>query len=170
MMIIVSGLPGSGKTYFASKLSKELGASYISSDLTRKDMDAQGRYAFEDKLNVYEEMAHRAGEEVRAGKQVVIDATFYRKEMRELFFTLARLLHQKIALIEIVADEQIVLARLSQPRAESEADFAVYKMVKSQYELMDIEHLVIESKTDNIKDMLTKGTEYISKLDEATGN
>lgn len=169
-MIMVSGLPGSGKSYFASRLSKELGASYISSDLTRKDMDAQGRYAFEDKLNVYEEMAHSAGEELRAGKRVVIDATFYRKEMRELFFTLARLLHQKIALIEIVADEQIVLARLSQPRDESEADFAVYKMVKSQYELLDIEHLAIESKTDNIKDMLTKATDYISKLNEATEN
>lgn len=168
MMIIVSGLPGSGKSYFATRLSQKLRASYISSDLTRKDMDAQGRYAFEDKLNVYEEMAHRAGEELRAGKQVVIDATFYCKEMRELFYTLGKLLHKKIVLIEVVADEHIIARRLSQPRSDSQADFAVYKLVKSQYEQLDIEHLTIESKTDNIEDMITKAIDYISKVNESS--
>lgn len=162
-MIIVSGLPGSGKSYFASRLSQKLGATYISSDLMRKEMDAQGRYAFEDKLNVYEEMAHIAGEELREGKRVVVDATFYRKEMRDLFATLAKLLHRRMAVIKIVADEQIILERLRQPRAASEADVSVYKLVKSQYEELDGDHLVIESTNDNIGDMLKKATEYISK-------
>lgn len=164
MMIIISGLPGCGKSYLASRLAQKLGATYINSDLMRKEIDAQGRYAFEDKLNVYEEMASRAGEAVREGRRVIIDATFYRNEMRQLFFTLAKLLHTKVALIEIVADEQIVAARLSRPRAEGEADIAVYRMLKGQYEELDREHLTIESKADNIGDMLAKAAKYISKV------
>lgn len=167
-MIIVSGLPGSGKSYFASRLAKKLEAAYISSDLTRKEMNARGQYAFEDKLKVYEEMAHKAAEELRRGKQVIVDATFYRKEMRELFVTLAKLLHQKMVVFVIVADEGIAVDRLSRPRKDSEADLGVYKQVKSQYEQMDMEHLTIESKNDNLDDMLRKATEYISKVDEVT--
>jgi predicted kinase len=168
MMIIVSGLPGSGKSYFASRLSEELSATYISSDLTRKEIDAQGQYAFEDKLNVYEEMAYGAGQQLRNGKRVVIDATFYRKEMRELFYTLAKLLDIKIVFIEIVADEEIIAERLSKPRLTSEADYSVYKFVKSQYEALDREHLVIESTNDNIEGMLMKAVDYIAKVNEST--
>ena len=65
MMIIVSGLPGSGKSYFASRLARKFEATYINSDLMRKKIEAQGRYAFDDKLNVYEEMASRAGKNLR---------------------------------------------------------------------------------------------------------
>lgn len=166
MMILVGGLPGSGKSYFALRLSDRLGATYISSDVTMKQMDAQGQYAFEDKLNVYEEMARRASKELRRARGVVVDATFYCKEMRDIFFTLAKLLHREVAYIEIVADEQIILDRLSHPRANTEADLSVYRLVKCQYEKPDIEHLVIESKTDNIQGMLMKATEYISKLNE----
>ena len=101
MMIIVSGLPGSGKTHLASRLASKLGAEYISSDLTRKEIESRGEYAFEDNLTVYEEMARRAGDELRHGNTVVIDATFYLREMRSLFSTLAALLHKKVCNIEL---------------------------------------------------------------------
>lgn len=166
MMTIVSGLPGCGKSYFAARLSKALGAEYINSDLTRKTMDFSGQYAFEDKLSVYEEMARRAGEALRAGKPVVIDATFYRQAMRDLFLTLAKLLYKKVAYIEITADETLIKERLSQPRLHSEADLSVYKLLKSQYEPLDVEHLVIESRNDNIDSMLMKGLDYINHLNE----
>ena len=87
-MIIVSGLPGSGKTYFASRLAKDLGAEYVSSDLTRKAIDSRGEYPFEDNLTVYEEMARQAGDVLRQGNAVVVDATFYTSKMRSVFFTL----------------------------------------------------------------------------------
>jgi predicted kinase len=167
MMIIISGLPGTGKSYFASRLASKLGAAYINSDVTRKDIDAQGRYAFEDKLNVYEEMANRAGEALRNGQSVVVDATFYRKEMRQMFFTLAKLLHKNIALIQIVADEQIVIDRLRPPRRDREAGLAVYRLVKSQFEELDRDRLTIESTADNIGDMLEKATAYISQVNDA---
>lgn len=163
-LILVGGLPGTGKTYFAMRLSDTLGATYISSDLTRRQMDAQDRYAFEDKLNVYEEMVQRTAEELRQGRAVIVDATFYCGQMREIFFTLAKLMHLKLSFIEIVADEKIVRNRLHRAKATREADLSVHNLVKTQYERPDSDHLVIESKDDNIDDMLVKAMDYISKV------
>lgn len=166
MLIIVSGLPGSGKSFFASRLSKRINGKYISSDLTRKMIDARGQYAFEDKINVYEEMARLAGDPLREGKTVVIDATFYKKQMRNMFLTLATLLHQKVVYFEIVADEDTIRERLSQPRLNSEADFSVYKQIKPQYEAFEKEHLILESTNDDIDGMLTRAMDYIQEVNE----
>ena len=165
-MIIVSGLPGSGKSYFASRLAQRTGARYINSDLVRREIDARGQYAFEDKLTVYEEMARRTSEEIRQGNTVIADATFYREEMRNLFVTLAKLLHEKVCFIEIVAREELIRERLKQPRLDSEADFSVYELVKAQYEQQKEDRLILESGNDNIEDMITKGEEYIKAFDE----
>ena len=170
MLILVGGLPGAGKTYFASRLSERLRAAYVSSDLMRKQMEAQGRYAFEDKLNVYEQMACRAANALRQNNPLVVDATFYCKEMREMFFTLAKLLHLKYALIEIVADEDVIRKRLDRTTAPREANLSVYRLVKSNYEQPDVPYLVIESKEDNVKEMVRTATQYISTVDKSQWN
>lgn len=165
-MIIVSGLPGSGKSFFASLLAQKIGARYLNSDRVRREIDARGEYAFEDKLIVYEEMARRASDAIRQGNTVVVDATFYLEEMRNLFVTLAKLLHEKVCFIEIVAPEDLIKERLSQPRLDSEADYSVYKLVRSQYERIKDDHLLLASGNDNVEDMLSKAEEYIAKIDE----
>lgn len=167
-MVIVSGLPGSGKSYFASRLAQKTGARYINSDLVRREIDARGQYAFEDKLTVYEEMARRVSYEIRQGNAVIADATFFREDMRNLFVTLAKLLHEKVCFIEIVANEELIKERLRQPRLDSEADFSVYELVQSQHERQKEERLVLESGNDNIEDMLAKGKEYIETFDESS--
>lgn len=54
------------------KSSKRLGAAYVSSDLTRMEMDAQGRYTFEDGLRVQEEMAQRTAKHASIGTSCVL--------------------------------------------------------------------------------------------------
>jgi predicted kinase len=166
MLIIVSGLPGSGKSYFAVKLAKRLGAEYISSDQVRKAMDAMGRYRFEDKLTVYEEMAKKTGEGLRRGKAIVVDATFYRHEMRDIFSTLCKLLYKPCFYLEIRADRELVEERLSRPRPDSEADVAVYHQLVSEYEVPREDRLVLQSTNSNIEAMLTEAVAYIGKNHE----
>ncbi|MDQ2658674.1 MAG: ATP-binding protein [Bacteroidota bacterium] len=170
MLIIICGLPGSGKSSFARTLSRELDAHLVSSDLVRKEMEAQGRYVFDDELDVYEEMATEAGRAVRGGNDVVVEATFYRKEMRDMFSMLARLLHQKDVFIRIVSREDLIRERLGHPRPDSQADFSIYRQVKSQYQDLEGDHLVIESKRDNIESMVRKGTDYVRSQQEENVN
>lgn len=170
MLIAVSGLPGSGKSFFAMKLAERLGAVYISSDQTRKAMDAMGRYRFEDKLNVYEEMAKRAGEGLRKGQTLVVDATFYRHEMRDMFSTLCTLLHKPFYNLEIQADNETIKERLSKPRIDSEADFAVYQQLVREYEKPAGSQLVIQSTNTNIEAMLGEALAYIGNINDGKGN
>ena len=163
-IIIVSGLPGSGKSYFARALAQRLGASYINSDIIRNEEGARGKYSISDKVRIYKIMAERASENISAGKSVVVDGTFYMNAMVRLFMTLSTTLSIPIHFILVVADEDLVRQRLSRPRQDSEADFNVYLKIKERLEPLQIPHLTIQSGEDNIDQMLATAIDYLQKM------
>lgn len=166
MIIVVAGLPGSGKSYFASMLAEQTAAVYISSDRVRKSLHAMGKYTLHDKMKVYEEMLRLTTRALDEGKRVVADATFYKRNLRELFLALGE--NKKVAtrFIVVVANDAVVKERLKRPREESEADFAVYQNIRDQFEEMHTPHLTLESTNDNIDTMLGKAIHYISNPNE----
>ena len=85
MIIIVFGLPGSGKSYFASKLAKRLEAKYVSSDVVRKQLFTVRKYTGEEKTKVYDVMNKEMKEAIQQGKDIVLDATFYKGRIRNKF-------------------------------------------------------------------------------------
>ena len=161
MIIITSGLPGSGKTYFASSLAKQLGALYLGSDQLRADQNALGQYSLKDKLSIYLAMADQTAKAVENSQNVVVDATFYHHTMRNLFIELALMHHTPLYVILVEADEDLIRDRLSKPRQLSEADLGVYQSMKAQFEKMDIPHLILHSERDNITQMLPSAKDYI---------
>ena len=163
MIVLVAGLPGSGKSYFASRLAEHLHAIYIGSDEVRKSLDAFGKYSLPDKLAIYEVMADLAAENLEKGETVIIDATFYLKNMRRLFFALADKHSSELYLIHVEAKEELIRERVSKPRPDSEADFEVYKKIKGEYEPIDSPHLTLQSTNSNITQMINQAMQYIGK-------
>ena len=161
-MTLVCGLPGSGKSFFASRLAARINADYINSDRVRKELLAMGRYSFEDKLRIYQHMAERAAALISQGKDVVVDATFYHHTMRELFMEAALQDQCPVRFIVIVASEALVRERLSRPRTESEADLGVYQTMKAQFEKFTQPHLRLQSEANNIEQMLAAAVEYLT--------
>lgn len=163
MIVLVMGLPGSGKSYFALRLSEKMGAKYINSDSTRKAMQAMGQYAPDDKFLVYRRMAEIAEEALEQDRTVITDATFYRKELRDLFRTLAKECGVPVGMIQVEASEELIQERLSLPRDDSEADYKVYQLVRSQFEQLqpDEPHLTLQSGRENIEQMLREALDYI---------
>jgi predicted kinase len=162
MIIMIAGLPGSGKSYFAEKLSEHLGAVYINSDQVRKAEQASGQYSFQDKFRVYKEVAGLATNALNEQKVVIVDATFYRQSMRDLFFSLAKTLFVPAVFIEVFADEALIKERLKKPRKYSEADFKVYEKIKNEFEQITEPHLRLESNNENIENMLHTAIQYIN--------
>ena len=134
MIILVSGFPGSGKSYFAERFAARLGASYLNSDRIRKEMSAAGLYSFRDRLLVYKEMLRQTALVATSGKSVVVDATFYNHIIREMFINVAKAQSLQLFIIEVVADEDLIKERLKKPRKFSEADFSTYEVVRDQFE------------------------------------
>lgn len=60
MVVIVIGLPGSGKSFFASQLAQLINADYINSDQVRKTMMPPGHYSQQEKHSVYSQMLTQA--------------------------------------------------------------------------------------------------------------
>jgi predicted kinase len=166
MIVLVAGLPGSGKSYFASKLAARLGGVYVSSDKVRKALDALGEYTFSNKMIVYVEMIKIANRVLKEQKTVVVDATFYQVPMRNLFYKLADKHASKICLIVIKANETLIKERLSKPRQDSEADFKVYEQIRDQFQKIISPHLEMESTNSNITTMLNRAIEYIGNVHE----
>ena len=163
MLILVYGLPGSGKTYFASHFAGEINAVHISSDLTRMRILEERSYSEDEKDYIYREMAVETMESLKKGKTVIVDATFYKEENRELFIRISNELGIAFRLIEICADEDDIRKRTSGKRVDSEADFDVYKQIKTDFEPVKQDHLSINSSELPLDEMIYRASIYISK-------
>jgi len=161
MIIIVFGLPGSGKSYFASRLAKELQANYVSSDVIRKKLFDHIEYSNEEKIMVYEQMIKEMKKAMRQGEDIVLDATFYKDSIRNKLIKTANDNSKKILFVEVWANPEIIFERLRVRREYSDADYTVYTRIKEIFEPMEMEHLKIQSTQENIKEMLDMAANYI---------
>ena len=158
MVVLVIGLPGSGKSFFAARLAELTGAVYINSDRIRKELDLY--YTREEKLMVYDEMLRQAEKAVTEDRHVVLDATFYTRDIRDRFAEALQEIDE-LVFIEVMADEELIRERLKRPREDSDANFEVYREIKEEWEPLRDEHLVLRSTDENIDSMLDQAVEYL---------
>jgi predicted kinase len=97
---------------------------------------------------------------VQQHKNVVLDATFYTSNNGKKFFDAAEDIDD-IIFIEVGAEESLIKERLKRPREDSEADFDVYKKIKTQCEPLNIDHLILQSTDGNITEILEKTAAYL---------
>jgi predicted kinase len=159
MVIIIFGLPGSGKSYFASRFAKVINAAYINSDKVRKETFEKSVYSDLQKKAVYDKMLEQMKLSVKKNNNVVLDASFHKENTRKTF---VEEMKDKggISFIEIQADENTIRERLKRPRPYSDADFEVYKIISQQNEPLNEPHLILKS-TDNINEMIQTATDYL---------
>jgi len=155
-IILVFGLPGSGKSFFASRLAIELKCAYVNSDQVRLRMFSERTYTEVEKEKVYAEMLSTAHKAHQEKNDLVIDATFYKQAFREPYLKIPNHFF-----IEITAADQIIKERLARPRVFSEADYSVYQKIRNEWEPFHEYHLVMESTQTNINEMLSKAKQYL---------
>lgn len=164
MIVIILGLPGSGKTYFAGKLALKIGGLHISSDTVRKHMQQINKYNEQAKLEVYDEMLKLTEKAISSNQNVVLDGTFYKENIRNMFKEEATLLNSSVSFIEIRANRSVIKDRLKM-RKESEADFKVYLKIKSLFEALPEKHLILYSDKGTLDEMQDKTLAYINYPD-----
>lgn len=166
MLIIVCGLPGSGKSSLSKELAKLFTAVHLNSDAIRKKLFPQPTYSEEEKRMVYVEMAKQAGEILDRGNGVIADATFSRKEYRRILEAEAAKTGAKVFIIRCMLHEYEIKKRLERRqvsgKSPSDADYEVYVKLKESFEPLDEPHLEVDYLRPK-KEVLAKVKEFIGE-------
>lgn len=161
-LLLMHGFSGSGKTWYSSKLVRELPALRVRSDLERKRLPGPGPgqsntsvieagiYSREATARTYEILARHCETGLRAGFSMIADATFLQRRHRELFIEMARRVGVQAGIIDCRADRETLRERIrlrtAASRDASDADLAVLEhQLRHHDPLIEIEkELVVQ--------------------------
>lgn len=93
-LYVLIGIPGSGKSTWARENAQRLHAVVVSSDSVRRDLRAHGQNPLDGDL-VFADVEHRAREQLRAGRSVILDATHSLRKYRTYALYLAGDFHAR---------------------------------------------------------------------------
>ena len=145
MLYLVCGLPGTGKSTVARELERLTGGVVLRTDEIRKRILSDPKYTPEEKQKVYDALFRTAESLLRMGKDVILDATFYKRGNREDAKKLAENAGEEVLIIEVTCDEKYVFSRLKNRKGGlSDADYGVYKKIRSEWEPIREEHVVLD--------------------------
>ncbi|MEU6747799.1 AAA family ATPase [Spirillospora sp. NPDC046719] len=125
-LVLVGGLPGTGKTSLAGALADRLGCTLLSSDRVRKELAGispetpaatpygTGIYTPEWSRRTYRELAERAARLLRLGETVILDASWTDKAERDLIAAVARREHADLVALRCDAPEALAAERIRQ--------------------------------------------------------
>jgi len=146
-MLLLSGLPGAGKTTFAQALGRILPLVHLESDEVRRERFPRPSYSPAESARVFAVIEQRARRALASGECVLVDATNLREAHRRRFLALADRAALPRVIVRVVAPEETFLQRLAGPRIGfSEADACVYRQMRSQQEPTRDACVVVDSR------------------------
>ena len=134
-LVLLSGLPATGKTAFAARLAPRLDAYVLESDAVRRELFPKRRYTGKENAAVFAAVRERAEAALAASEDVIIDATNLRERERGGFRELAVRQGARVVAVRLAAPEAVARERLSGPReGASEAGVGVYERMRGREE------------------------------------
>jgi len=150
--IAVSGLPGTGKTYFCSKLAQRLPFVILESDALRKVLFPSPNYSQEESSRLFQACHHLIEKLLKRGVSVILDATNLSERFRERLYNIADRLDAKLILVRVEAPPLLVherlKARLGNSEGNSDADWKVYNKMKHRVQEIRHNHYAVDTSRD----------------------
>jgi len=150
--IAVSGLPGTGKSYFCSKLAERLPFVILESDALRKALFSSPNYSKQESSRLFQACHCLIERLLKRGVPVILDATNLSERYRERLYNIADHLDAKLILVRVEAPPEVVHerleARLKNPEGNSNADWEVYKRMKPRVQRIHRNHYAVDTSKD----------------------
>jgi predicted kinase len=153
-LIIVSGLPGTGKSFFCRKLAERLDIVILESDSLRRQLFPAPSYGKEENTQLFRACHGVVEELLRKGISVALDATNLEEHNREQLYHIADQSGARLVIVRMEAPPEVVQQRLERRASKedqsghSEADWNVYSKMKPTVEKIGRNHFAVDSSKD----------------------
>jgi predicted kinase len=152
VFVVVSGLPGTGKSYFCSRLTQRLPSIILESDALRKTLFPQPSYSQTESARLFKAIRLLVESLLRKGLSLILDATNLSERYREYFYSIAERLEVKLVLVSVKAPPSLVkerlAARLKNQQQKSDAGWEIYQKMSHSVEKITRKHYVVDTSQD----------------------
>ncbi|HUT97278.1 MAG TPA: ATP-binding protein [Dehalococcoidales bacterium] len=152
--VAVSGLPGTGKSYFCAKLAERLPFIILESDVLRKTLFSPPSYSPEESAHLFRALHLLIERLLKKGFPLILDATNLSERDRERLYNIADRLDARLILVRVEAPPELVYQRLKARKnggnsgSNSDADWEVYRKMKPTVQKISRKHYVADSSRD----------------------
>lgn len=161
LVILLAGLPGTGKSTLARKLARRYRLEHISTDSVRKrifrdvrhNTFGRGSYSERQRMIVYDTIFYVVYTLLKNNVGVVLDGTFYRERLRTKVKRIAERFEAKFLLVMVTCPEHLIRKRFEERDARkrrtlSDADSKIFERFKQLFETTKLSHLEVDMTSD----------------------
>ena len=137
-MVVVGGLPGSGKSYFSRRLVAQVPLLVLESDVLRKVLFPSPNFTSAESGRLFRACHSLTDDLLRRGIPILLDAMNLVEVHRESLYQIADQVGARLILIYLKAPHEVVYERLQgrsqgvDPEDNSSADWQVYQRMFSR--------------------------------------
>ena len=153
-LVMLSGLPGTGKSYFARKLVQRVPFLVLESDRLRKSLVPDPKYTRGEHARVFAACHMLLEEFLGEGRRVLLDATNLTEQYRQPVYRMADQVSAPLVIIRFTAPEQTVRKRLTQraagldPENYSDASWLIHTRLRQGAQPIEREHITVDTSGD----------------------
>lgn len=154
VLVMISGLPGTGKSHFARRLAERFPATILETDALRRILFPSPAYSAEENRRLFPAVNRLISDLLREGIPVIYDATNLLEFQRGYVYRIADHAGAKLIIVQSVAPEGVVVQRLDarrrsrEPTDLSEATWEVYQKMKATAEPIQRNYFVVDTSRD----------------------
>ena len=153
-LVVVSGLPGTGKSYFSRKLANHLPFVILASDALRKTLFPSPKYDVGENQRLFSALHLLIEDLLSISMPVLLDATNLVERHRERLYHIADKFRVKLILVRVDTPSEVVQKRLearvegADPQDMSDADLSVYQRMRSRAQRIRRNHFAVDTSKD----------------------
>ncbi len=162
LVIVLAGLPGTGKSTLARKLARKYRLEHISTDSVRKrifrdvrrNTFGRGSYSNRQRMIVYDTIYYVLYTLLKNGVGCVLDGTFYQERLRSKVGRICARFDAKFVLVIVDCPDSIINKRFKERdkrtrRTLSDADLQIYEKFKKLFETTSLPHIEVNMASEH---------------------
>lgn len=151
-LVVISGLPGTGKSYFGQRLARRWPFVVLESDALRRTLYPSPDYSPQESWRLFKAVHLLIERLLEKGVSVILDATNLAERHREYLYSIAERRDVRLVLVRVEAPPEVVRqrlkARVETAQANSEADWGVYRKMRPSLERISRKHYAVDTSRD----------------------